>query len=116
MSKILTIQEAQTRLKEKGNVVDIEVTVDDEKVTFFSDNHGHPPVPGINTWVPCTTYFTDGELRVKPRPGLEDGIIRDIGGFIRVFSANEKIIQSEKELIDFIIEKKPYAAKAFENN
>lgn len=116
MSKILTIEEAQTRLKEKGCVTDIEVTVDNQKVTFFTDSHGHVPMVGADHWIPVTTYFTAGKFHVKARSGLEDGIVRNMDDFIRVFHANEKIVQSQKELIDFIVEKKPYMAEAFQNN
>ena len=116
MSKILTIEQAQILLQEKGFVTTIHVDVDDVEAVFFSDDHCHPEVVGTDNWVPITTHFTNRRYSVAPRPELPSGIICNIEQFVKVFFYDTKVIWSEKELIDFIIEKKPYMTEAFENN
>ena len=62
---------------------------------FFSVSHlqgvgGYPWEPegsGLGEhWVPCTTYLP---MYVVPRPGLEDGIIRTIKDYVRIFHSGE---------------------------
>lgn len=114
MAKILTIEEAQILLQEKQFVTTIHVDIDDIEAVFFSNDHCHPEVAGIDNWVPVTMYFNNGEYRVVPRPELPSGVIRNIEEFIKVFFYDTKVIWSEKELIDFIVEKKPYMAESFQ--
>lgn len=47
-------------------------------------------------------------------PELPSGVIRNIEQFVKVFFYDTKVIWSEKELIDLIIEKKPYMAESFQ--
>lgn len=116
MSKILTIGEAQTLLQEKNYVTTIHVDIGEAEVVFFSDDHCHPEVAGTDNWVPITTHFTNREYRVAPRPELPSGVIRNIEQFVKVFFYDTKVIWSEKELIDLIIEKKSHMAETFQNN
>lgn len=90
MSKILTLQEAQKRLEERGTVTDI--WVGDWEIyhmaVFFTDDHGMKNTYGFKTWVPCTTRL--GVNQVKT---MED--------YIRLFEKDEKILWSEEEVIEF---------------
>ena len=94
---ILTSAEALARAKRTKTVVVISSF--EEKKFFFSDDHcfGVRVLP--EHWVPSTSVFP---MSVKPRPGLEDGIIDTIEKYISVFEKGREQINSIDELIDVL--------------
>ena len=108
--KILTKEEANQFLKQNGKVIDIQVAIggwDGTKAWFFTDDHcfKHELQKQFDTWIPITMYLRDRPIpHVKPRPGLEDGVISNIDHFMFVFKheCDGVHIQSEQELRDFL--------------
>ena len=69
------------------------------KAFFFVNDYCYrlDRVEGVlpDHWVPCSFYLP---MEVVPRPGLEDGIIKDLDQWIFIFENDSKLIESEIEL------------------
>lgn len=108
--KILTKKQADKLLKEKGKVTDIHVAIGCRPATkawFFTDDHcfKHELQKQFDTWIPITMYFRGRSTpHIKPRPGIEDGMITNIDKWMIAFVDQDSgvHIQSEKELKDFL--------------
>lgn len=107
-SQIFTIEQAQQNLTDKKFVTSIHFSVKDKEAVFFTNDHCYPEALAADSWVPISTYFRNGFLAVKPRKGLESGRITNMRQYIDVFHYDDKIIESEEELLEFIKGIKPY--------
>lgn len=103
MSRILTLEQAQMLLDARSYVCTVWIGdyETDNTAVFFTDYHGVRNIYGFKTWVPGTTHFTNGILKVVERPGLENGLITNIQEYIFVFERDAKILLTEQEVIDF---------------
>ena len=70
-----------------------------EKVMFFVSSHvfGCGVLP--KSYVPIT-FTVPSEI--VPRPGCETGVIRTIDDYLDLFHPNHKLIESTKELVEYL--------------
>ena len=87
MFKVFTIKQARDFLAHEGKVIKLTVRSDQSNAVVFTDNSFHEGLNVVNTEV------------------LRLGKIKSLQRYIQEFLHNEKIIQSEKGLVDFVGEK-----------
>jgi hypothetical protein len=108
--KVLTKEQAQEQFLSKQKINTHTRRVNNQNVTFFSNNHMFGYIDEKNKLDFVPTSFSCFPVRVQGRKGLEDGLITNIDEFIFIFESDSKLLLSEQELYEYL-EQNPDAYK-----
>lgn len=96
---ILTLEEAREFYKNNTTIDDVT----GNGIVFFTNKKCYGfglDILGRNNYC-CSSMRTN--MYIKPRSGLEDGLIKDLDTHIRIFFEDHRVIQSIEELATYIV-------------